>query len=186
MASSPPKNHWWHVPLYLDVHGLTTRLLHAQDGIGLRDPLRLRQPPAGGRDGGGATESFALADGLSVAAFDEQLHAALAGLGVDVADPREAVRRADDDAVRGRSRARLIRPAAVERFWRVLDWTAPRSSRSSPAGSAASEPRAPVLALVRPGADPVRRPPRAADARRRSRHAGGLCGRGRLLRLLGG
>jgi len=27
LASAPPKNHWWHVPLYLDVHGLTTRLL---------------------------------------------------------------------------------------------------------------------------------------------------------------
>ena len=31
-ASARPKNHWWHVPLYLDVHGLTTRLLHGAEG----------------------------------------------------------------------------------------------------------------------------------------------------------
>ncbi|HEV8105354.1 MAG TPA: DUF5996 family protein, partial [Gaiellaceae bacterium] len=34
MASLPPKNHWWHVPLYVDVRGLTTRLLHSGDGTG--------------------------------------------------------------------------------------------------------------------------------------------------------
>ncbi len=34
MASLPPKNHWWHVPLYVDVRGLTTRLLHSADGTG--------------------------------------------------------------------------------------------------------------------------------------------------------
>src|SRR5439155_688358 len=29
MASTAPRNHWWHVPLYVDVRGLTTRRLHA-------------------------------------------------------------------------------------------------------------------------------------------------------------
>ena len=36
LASAPPKNHWWHVPLYLDVHGLTTRLLLAGSGFEIR------------------------------------------------------------------------------------------------------------------------------------------------------
>src|SRR5919202_1522914 len=32
MASSPPRNHWWHVTLYADVRGLTTRRLRAATG----------------------------------------------------------------------------------------------------------------------------------------------------------
>ena len=33
MASTAPRNHWWHVPLYVDVRGLTTRRLHAANGV---------------------------------------------------------------------------------------------------------------------------------------------------------
>ena len=29
MASTPPRNHWWHVPLYVDVRGLTTHRMHS-------------------------------------------------------------------------------------------------------------------------------------------------------------
>ena len=28
LATTPPRNHWWNVPLYVDVRGLTTRRLH--------------------------------------------------------------------------------------------------------------------------------------------------------------
>src|SRR4051812_2599974 len=28
LATSAPRNQWWHVPLYLDVRGLTTRRMH--------------------------------------------------------------------------------------------------------------------------------------------------------------
>ena len=30
MASTAPRNHWWHVPLYVDVRGLTTRRMHSR------------------------------------------------------------------------------------------------------------------------------------------------------------
>jgi len=33
MASTAPRNHWWHVPLYVDVRGLTTRRMHAASGV---------------------------------------------------------------------------------------------------------------------------------------------------------
>jgi hypothetical protein len=33
LASTAPLNHWWHVPLYLDVRGLTTRCMHAPSGL---------------------------------------------------------------------------------------------------------------------------------------------------------
>lgn len=72
---------------------------------------------------GGAVESFALADGLSVAEFDEKLHATLARLDVDVAIqespfglPMTTPFPAD------REHASYDRDP-VERFWRILDWT---------------------------------------------------------------
>jgi hypothetical protein len=33
LASTAPRNHWWHVPLYPDIRGLTTRRMHADDGV---------------------------------------------------------------------------------------------------------------------------------------------------------
>jgi len=123
MASLPPKNHWWHVPLYLDVRGLTTRLLHAQDGAGFEVRFdfvdhRLVVETAH------ATESFPLVDGLSVASFDEQFHALLAGLGLDVAILEKPfgvpmTTPFPDDRAHA-----SYDPDAVERFWRVLDWSA--------------------------------------------------------------
>jgi len=123
MASSPPRNHWWHVPLYVDVRGLTTRLLHSSDGT----TFEIRFDFVDDRlvvETSGAVESFALADGLTVAEFDAQLHGILRGLGLDV-----AIRESPfglpmptpfpDD----REHASYDRDA-VERYWRVLDWSA--------------------------------------------------------------
>ena len=56
MASTPPRNHWWHVPLYVDVRGLTTRRMHATDGVTFeidfdfdRPSSRRRDEPGSGR-----------------------------------------------------------------------------------------------------------------------------------------
>jgi hypothetical protein len=122
LASSPPRNHWWHVPLYVDVRELTTRRLHSPDDVTFQIDfdfvdhlLRVRRPDV--------EASFELVDGLSVAAFDEKLHKAMRGLGVDV-----AIRESpfgvpmttpfpDDEEHASYDRD------AVERFWRILDWT---------------------------------------------------------------
>jgi Family of unknown function (DUF5996) len=122
LASSPPRNHWWHVPLYVDVRGLTTRRLHSPAGITFQidfdfvdHRLRVRRPEV--------EQSFELVDGLSVAAFDRQLHEALRALGVDVAIrespfgvPMTTPFPQDEE------HASYDRDAVV-RFWRVLDWT---------------------------------------------------------------
>jgi hypothetical protein len=123
LASTPPRNHWWNVPLYVDVHGLTTRRMFAANGVTFEihfdfiDHRLVIETDSGGR------ESFELAEGLSVAAFDEQLHAALARLGVDVAIrespfgvPMKTPFQAD------REHAAYDRDA-VTRFWRILEWT---------------------------------------------------------------
>ncbi|HEX6701160.1 MAG TPA: DUF5996 family protein [Gaiellaceae bacterium] len=123
MASTPPRNHWWHVPLYVDVRGLTTRRLHGANGVGFEidfdfiDHKLLVETDRGVEDG------FDLVDGLSVAQFDERLHALLRQQGVDV------VIRESPFGVpmttpfpTDREHASYDRDA-VERFWRILEWS---------------------------------------------------------------
>ena len=109
MASTPPRNHWWHVPLYVDVRGSrrgdSTRRTGRASRSSSTSSITARRSDEPRR-----AESFALVDGLSVAAFDEQLHATLARAWRRRRDSRDAVRRADDDAVPGGRRARLLRP----------------------------------------------------------------------------
>jgi len=123
MASTPPQNHWWHVPLYVGVRGLTTRRMNAANGLGFEICFDFVDHRLVIETSTGGTESFELVDGLSVAAFDERLHAALARLGVDVALKEEPfgvpmTTPFPDDA----EHAAYDR-AAVERFWVVLEWT---------------------------------------------------------------
>jgi hypothetical protein len=121
MASAPAKNHWWHVPLYLDVHGLTTRLLHSAD----RTPFEIRfdfvdhrlvvETPA-------VEHGFPLADGLSVAEFDRQLHAALGELDVRILERPFGVEMTTPFP---EDREHSAYDAdAVARYWRMLDWSA--------------------------------------------------------------
>jgi Family of unknown function (DUF5996) len=122
MASSPPRNHWWHATLYVDVRGLTTRRMHSPDGMAFEIDFdfvdhRLVVKTAG------AIESFELHDGLSVAGFDEELHATLTRLGVDVVI-RETpfgvpTTTPFPDDIEHTSYDR----DAVERFWTILGWT---------------------------------------------------------------
>ena len=81
MASTAPRNHWWHVTLYVDVRGLTTRRMHAQDGVAFEIDFDFVDHRLVISTNRGEVESFALVDGLSVAEFDEKLHATLAAWG---------------------------------------------------------------------------------------------------------
>ena len=123
MASTAPRNHWWHVTLYVDVRGLTTRRMHARGGVAFEidfDFVEHRLVVATNR---GEVESFELVDGLSVAEFDEKLHATLAGLGIDVAIREQPYRVPTTTAFpEDREHASYDRDA-IERFWHVLEWT---------------------------------------------------------------
>jgi hypothetical protein len=123
MASTAPRNHWWNVPLYVDVRGLTTRRLHGSGGVGFQidfDFLDHRLVVSTNR---GETEGFALVDGLSVAAFDAQLHELLARLGVDVAVREVPFGVPITTPFPSDREHASYDPDAVQRFWRVLDWT---------------------------------------------------------------
>ena len=123
MACSAPRNHWWHVPLYVDVRGLTTRRIHAANGVAFEiefDFLDHRLVVATDR---GDVESFELADGLSVADFDEKLHTTLAGLEIDVPILEQPYRVPTTTPFpEDRGHASYDRDA-VERYWHVLEWT---------------------------------------------------------------
>jgi hypothetical protein len=84
-ALHPKKNHWWHVPLYVSVDGLTTRSIPLAGGDGLEIAFRLAEAPAlrVERAGGGVRE-VALEGDLTIARFYRTLMEHLTALGVDV------------------------------------------------------------------------------------------------------
>jgi Family of unknown function (DUF5996) len=123
MVSTAPRNHWWHVPLYVDVRGLTTRRMHARSGVTFEIDFDFVDHRLLIATRSGAVESFELVDGLSVAEFDAKLHTALARLDADVGIretpyglPMTTPFPAD------REHATYDRDA-VERFSRILDWS---------------------------------------------------------------
>jgi len=69
LAATAPRNHWWHVPLYLDVRGLTTRRLH-QGQVSFQIDFDFVDHRLVVQTNGGQQGSFRLRDGLSVAGFD--------------------------------------------------------------------------------------------------------------------
>jgi hypothetical protein len=123
MASTTPLNHWWNVSLYLDVRGLTTRRMHAANGISFEIVFDFVDHRLVVATNAGAVESFELVDGLSVAAFDERVHATLARLGVDVAIREEPYGVPSTTPFPADREHAAYDRDAVQRFWRVLDWT---------------------------------------------------------------
>ena len=121
LATTTPLNHWWNVPLYVDIRGLTTRRLHASgvafaldfDFLDHRLVLRTDQ---------GHTASFALEDGLSVAAFDAQLHGLLADAGVDVPIREQPFGLPMTTPFTEDEEHASYDADAVTRFWRILEW----------------------------------------------------------------
>jgi hypothetical protein len=123
LASTAPRNHWWHVPLYVDVRGLTTRRMHAQNGVTFQIDFDFVDHRLVIRTNRGAVDSFELVDGLSVAGFDEELHTALARLDIDVAIRESPFGVPTATPFPADREHASYNPDAVERFWRILDWT---------------------------------------------------------------
>jgi hypothetical protein len=122
LATTPPRNHWWHAPLYVDVRGLSTRRMHHRETtfeitFDFLDHA-LVVATADGRAGG-----FELRDGLSVADFDAQLHGTLADLGVDVEIKEEPYGVPMTTPFGADTEHASWDRDAVERFGRILDWS---------------------------------------------------------------
>ena len=123
MTSTAPRNHWWHVPLYVDVRGLTTRRMHAPNGLTFQIDFDFVDHHLLVTTSPGAVESFALVDGLSVAAFDELLHATLRRLEIDVTISERPFGMPMTTPFPADAEHATYDRDAVTRFWRILDWT---------------------------------------------------------------
>jgi uncharacterized protein DUF5996 len=73
LVTTPSRNHWWNVPLYVDVRGLTTRRLHHL-GATFEISFDFVDHTLVVQTGDGRARSFELADGVPVAEFDARLH----------------------------------------------------------------------------------------------------------------
>jgi hypothetical protein len=122
LATTPPRNHWWNAPLYVDVRGLTTRRMHSA-GMTFQIDFDFVDHQLRVSTMDGANDAFALEDGLTVADFDANLHDALRSLGVDVDILEEPFGvPMTTPFPTDREHGSWDRDY-IERFWRVLDWT---------------------------------------------------------------
>jgi len=118
MALVPPRNHWWHVTLYVTERGLTTGPMPVPGGelavaLDLLDH-RLLLTRSDGR-----TRSAALTDDPAVGAFHARLFAALAELDVPVSIDPSPFDLPGPPLAADREHA-TYDPDAVWRWWRVL------------------------------------------------------------------
>ena len=120
LATTPPRNHWWNVPLYVDVRGLTTRRLH-HNGTTFDITFDFVDDVLVVRTADGRTQSFQL--GSSVAEFDAFLHATLRALGVDVEIREEPFGIPLHTPFPQDVEHAAWNATAVRSFHRILDWT---------------------------------------------------------------
>jgi len=114
----PRKNHWWHVPLYVDARGLTTKAIpysffSFQIRFDFIDHQLVIETSTGGR------ETFQLQDGLSVSQFYTSLFKALDVLGVKakiLAKPYDL--KTDIPFAEDHTHA-TYNPEQVQRYWQV-------------------------------------------------------------------
>jgi len=122
LATAPPRNHWWNVPLYVDVRGLTTRRLQ-HEGTTFQIDFDFVDHSLLVRTHDGRARSFDLAGGVPVADFDARLHEALSELGIDVEIKEHPFGvPMTTPFPQDREHASWDREA-IERYGRILDWT---------------------------------------------------------------
>jgi hypothetical protein len=121
MAATAPRNHWWNVPLYAAIRGLTTGRMR-YGGLGFAIDMDFLDHRLVVRTDVGKTESVALRDGLSVQAFYDSVMGTLAGLGARLEISTEPVGLPGAPPHHEDTEHRSYDPAQVDRFWRVLAW----------------------------------------------------------------
>src|SRR5918995_2557915 len=119
LASTAPKNHWWHCPLYVSARGLTTRRMRfgersLQIDFDFIDHELVIRADRGDR------EALPLHDGLSVADFCGQLFGLLAKVGIEPAVRLEPYGIATTTPFPDDNDHASYDRDYVDRFWRIL------------------------------------------------------------------
>jgi Family of unknown function (DUF5996) len=123
LALAPPRNHWWHVVFYVTPRGLTTGLMPTSAGAFAID-FDFVDHELVVRTDRGQVETIALRDGLSVAAFYEQLFALLARLRIEVEILAQSYGDPTPISFTDDMNDASYDADAVERFWRILSASA--------------------------------------------------------------
>jgi hypothetical protein len=122
LSTTAPRNHWWNVPLYVDVRGLSTRRLHHR-GTTFEIALDFVDHALVIQTSDGRTASFELGGGVPVADFDTRVHALLAELGIDVDIKEEPFGVPMTTPFPKDTEHASWDREAIERFGRILDWS---------------------------------------------------------------
>ena len=119
MALVPPRNHWWHVTLYVTAHGLTTGPM-PYGGLTVEIELDFVDHRVHIRTSEGRRASFALRDRLPCARFYSDVFTALRDVGVDVDILALPFDLGDSPPFPDDTEHNSYDAAAVERFWTIL------------------------------------------------------------------
>src|SRR5436190_3880404 len=122
LATAAPRNHWWNVPLYLDVRGLTTRRMH-HGGTTFDITIDMLDHGVVVRTADGRIERIEIGDGLPVAEFDTRLHATLAHFDIDVKIKEDPFRVPMTTPFPQDVQHAAWDRDAIARFFRVVDWS---------------------------------------------------------------
>lgn len=122
LASTPPLNQWWHVPLFVTGHGLSTGRMMLS-GIDYQIDMDPQLHRVDVRLGTGQSSGFDLIDGLSVRTFHERLMDILGRFGLEPRIRATAYRMPYSDLPFAADDVhRSYDPVAVARYWRALRW----------------------------------------------------------------
>ena len=121
MELSPPRNHWWHVTLYMTPRGLTTDPIpYASGTFDISFDLIDNRLVVTTSEGGGF--DFAI-DNLPVAEFYSRLIGGLASLGIDVSINTKPFDLDDEQTLENNTHHSTCEQSYVRRFHRILSWT---------------------------------------------------------------
>jgi hypothetical protein len=122
LGTTAPRNHWWNVPLYVDVRGLTTRRLHHKHTT-FEIAIDFVDHAVIVRTADGRTGAFGLGGGLPVADFDARVHTLLGELGIDVEIKEEPFGVPMTTPFPHDLEHASWDREAIARFGRILDWS---------------------------------------------------------------
>jgi hypothetical protein len=118
LRSSPYRNHWWHVPLYISSRGLTTGPMPHRD-MTFEVSFDFVAHELGIFTSAGGRMSFALQEGLSVADFYANLFAGLGALDIEVVIDTKPYDLAGETLDADTAHASYDKEY-VNRFWNIL------------------------------------------------------------------
>ena len=122
LATTPLRNHWWNVSLYVDVRGLTTRRMRHGD-VSFSIDFDFLDHELRVRTDRGDVKTLPLRDGLLVAQFHAGLLAMLADVGVEIAIRAEPFGVPMTTPFADDHEHAAYDADAVERWWRIAAWS---------------------------------------------------------------